>query len=50
VPDDDENINLTMILQTVKENLDEKVDIQSLFETCMDIKLNINKGSLSNHF
>ncbi len=50
LPDDDENIILTMILQSVKENLGEKVDIHNLFETCQEIKLNINKGSLSNHF
>jgi len=50
VPDDDENIILSMILQTEKENLDEKVDGQSLFKRCNDIKLNINKGRPSNHF
>jgi len=50
VPDDDQKIILTMVLQPDKENLGEKVDIQSLFQMCDDVKLNINKGSLSNHF
>jgi len=50
LPDDDDNIILTMILQSVKENLGEKIDIHKLFVTCKEIKLNINKGSLSKHF
>jgi len=50
LPDDDETIILTMILQSTKANLGEKIDIHNLFETCQEIKLNINKGSSSNHF
>jgi len=41
---------LAIILQLEIEYLDEKVNIQSLFKTCNDTKLNINKGSSSNHF
>jgi len=50
LPDNDEKIILTMILQSIKANLGEKIDIHNLFEMCQEIKLNINKGSLSNHF
>jgi len=39
-----------MVLQPDNENLGEKIDIQSLFQICDDVKLNINKGSSSNHF
>jgi len=50
LPDDGDKIILTMIIQSVKEKLDKKIDIQNLFETCKEIKLNINKGSSLNHF
>jgi len=50
LPDDDEKIILTMIIQSIKKKLGKKVDLHNLFEMCKEIKLNINKGSLSNHF
>ena len=39
-----------MIIQSIKKNIGKKVDIHQLFKTCHETKLNINKGSLSNHF
>jgi len=50
LPDDNEKIILTMIIQSIKKNIGKKVDLHQLFETCQEIKLNINKGSSSNHF
>jgi len=50
LPDDDEKIILTIIIQSIKKKLGRKVDICNLFETCKEIKLNISKGSSSNHF
>jgi len=50
LPDENQKIILTMILQPDNKNLGEKVDIQSLFQLCDDVKLNINKGNSSNHF
>jgi len=50
LPNDNERVILMMIIQSIKKNIGKKVDIHQLFETCHETKLNINKGSSSNHF